>query len=281
MSAGRGPGGGRAIARYTPYELVFAGSRFETEAFPAIEQEALARGLDPLRYQEFTLIASVGAALQDLLPDDVPRDAIERYGEMLYHAFHFWRSGRVLYAFDEAVVRFWIETRPEVAARSARPPQPALYLQWPPNLFWATVSEGTPPEPVDGLFLVAHETPIEGRAIPQIEALLALGLRPGRPGFGTIPFRCGLDAAGVPADAEWMFRSELPGSQLAGIYALERLPEAVWLVEAALAHLESHPESVLRVAGAGPLEPRPAALKGPTGLDHFEVTMPADPAGAE
>jgi hypothetical protein len=271
---GRGLGAGvGGVARYTPYELVFAGSRFETEAFPAIEAEAKARGLDPLRYQEFTWIASVGAALQDLVPEDAPREGIERYGEILYHGFHFWRCGRVLYAFDDKVVRFWIETRPEVAGRSARPPGDALYLQWPRNLFWATVSEGTPPEPVDGFFLVAHEAAIDGRAIVQIEALMALGLRPGRAGFAAIPFRCGLDAAGVPADPEWMFRSELPGSELAGIYALERLPEAVRLVEAALAHLERHPASVRRVAGASAIEPGPAALKGPTGLDHFEVTL--------
>ncbi|MGH7545467.1 MAG: hypothetical protein ACREKI_04715 [Gemmatimonadota bacterium] len=260
-------------ARYTPYELGFAGTPFESQAFPAIEEEAKARGLDPLRREEFTLIASVGAALQDLVPDDSPPDRLDRYADLLYHAFHFWRAGRTTYAFDERVVRFWLEARPEVAGSAARPPRPALYLQWPRNLFWATVSEGTPPEPVDGFFLVARETAIEGRAFTQIAALMAVGLRPGRAGFATIPFRCGVDAAGVPLDAEWMFRSELPGSDLAGIYALERLPEAVRLVEAALWYVDRYPESVRRVSGATTVESGPAALQGPTGLDHFEVTL--------
>lgn len=259
-------------ARFTPYELAFAETVFEAKAFPAIAEESRARGLDALRRQEFPLIAAVGAALQDLAPEGVRPGDLDRYVDTLYQGYHFWRAGRVVYAFDETVVRGWVEARPDRSGERVRPPNPAFYLQWPRQLFWATVSEETPPEPVDGFFLVARETTLEGRTLTEVDALMAVGLRPGRAGFATIPFRYGLDPAGVTADAEWMFRSELPGSDLAGIYALTRLPEAVRLVEAAFAHLERHPDAVRRVEGAPDVGRGPEAVTGPTGLDHYVVT---------
>lgn len=263
--------------RFTPYELVFAGTRFETEAFPAFEEEFGARGLDPQRREEFALSGSVGAALQDLVPEDAPADQVDRYLDTLFHAFHFWRGGRRLYYFEEAVVRFWVEAKPEVGDGPSRALHPALYLQWPRNLFWATVSEGSPPEPADGFFAAAREAVHDGRRFTQVEVLMAVGMRPGRAGFGTIAFRCGLGPARVAADAGWMFRSELPGSELAGIYALERLPEAARLVETAFWYLACYPDSVRRVAGAKGVGRGPAAVKGPTGLDHWVVTL-APPA---
>lgn len=269
---------GTETGRYTPYELAFGGTEFEGTAFPAIAEESRARGLDPLRRDEFALVASAGAALQALAPEDVrPRD-LGRYLDTLYHGFHFWRAGRIVYVFDEAVVRFWVEARPAVAGGTARPPHPALYVQWPRNLFWATVSEETPPEPVDGFFLVARDAVAEGRTLTEIDALMAVGVRPGRAGFATIPFRYGLDPAGVTADAGWMFRSDLPGSELAAIYALERLPEAARLVEAAFWYVDRYPDAVRRLKGAAGVERGPAAVKGPTGLDHYVVTL-APPEG--
>ncbi len=76
-----------------------------------------------------------------------------------------------------------------------------------------------------------------------------------------------------------MFRSEMPGAQLAGIYSLERLPEAARLVETALWYLDRHPGSVRRAPGAKEVGTGPSAVQGPTGLDHWVVAL--DPgAGA-
>lgn len=261
------------IGRFTPYEIAFAGSRFETEVFPAVRAEFEQRGLDPLSREEFVLAGSVGAALRDLVPEEAAATALDRYVDVLFHTFHFWRHGRRVYCFDERVVRYWIETRPAVRGWAARAPHPALYLQWPRNLFWATVSEGTPPEPVDGFFIVARETEQGGRRFTAVDALMAAGLRPGRAGFGAVAFRCGLEPAGIPTDAPWLFRSELPGSDLAGIYALERLPEAVRLVEAAFWYLERHPQAVRPIPGAKEVLAGPEAVKGPTALDHLVVTL--------
>lgn len=266
--------------RFTPYELAFAGAHLEQQAFPAALEEFEKRGLDPLNREEFVLAASVGAALQDLVPEDAPANVLDRYVDILFHAFHFWRYGRRMYCFDEAVVRYWVETRPAVSGWAARAPHPALYLQWPRNLFWATVSEGAAPEPVDGFFVVTREAEQEGRRFTEVNALMAAGLRPGRAGFGTIAFRCGLEPAGIPAEAAWMFRSELPGSDLAGIYALERLPEAVRLVEAAFWYLERYPDHARAVPGSKEAAAGPAAMKGPTALDHLAVTLSSNDSGS-
>jgi hypothetical protein len=264
-----------AVGRFTPYELAFAGTEFEERAFPAIAEELETRGLDPARREEFGLAAAVGAALRDLVAPDAPPLAIEAYLATLFHAFHFWRAGRPVYCFEASVVRYWVEERPALEGWSCRAPHPALYLQWPRHLFWATVSEGQPPEPVDGFFLVAREAMYDGRGpFTEVEGLMAVGLRPGRAGFATIAFRCGLGPATVPADATWMFRSEMPGADLAGIYALERLPEAARLVEAALWTIERFPEALEVVPGAPDVRRGSAAVQGPTGLEHRVVRLP-------
>src|SRR5690606_40893602 len=73
-------------ARLTPYELAFADTPFEAEGFPAIREEAEARGVDDTTPERFLLLAEVGRLLREL---DAPGASLEPMGMLLFHSYHF------------------------------------------------------------------------------------------------------------------------------------------------------------------------------------------------
>lgn len=224
-----------SAARTTPYERVFGGERFAERDFPAIAAEAEEAGLDPARREEFALVARVGILLQDLAPEEAS-GRLDPYRETLFHAFHFWRAGRRVYDFDEALVRFLVESALDLGGGAVEPPHEALYVALPRNLFWAAVTD-RPPEPVEGMFVK--------RAVDElasVELLLVLGMREDRPGFST----AGLTVSPreqPAAGAEAPFRADIPGADLAGLYSLERTSEIVILLRRLLWYLKTHPEA--------------------------------------
>lgn len=226
-------------ARLTPYEWVFGAAGFETEAFPAIQEEAEARGADPSTPERFMMLGTVGDLLRELMPEPESggeaAEQLQRYGLLLYHGYHFWRFGRRLLTVETPLLRRLLDSGERVGAWELIPPHPAGYLQLPRHLVWSRVTESATPEPVDGLFwtMIGADDP-ELPPYPRLDLLLVLGLRPDRPGFSVVDV--GVELTGEPsghwADADARpggrdFENVLPGGELRELYAIITPTEAL------------------------------------------------------
>lgn len=227
-----------------PYDLVFSPSLFEEERFPGIAEEAEARGAAARDPDAFLMLASVGALLRALMPEDAaPRDVraemLRVYGRLLFHAWHYWREGKRTLALEEPEARALVEGEPATEEWRFAAPGPAGYLRLPRNLFWGRVEEGATPEAVDGLFWTLAP-PAEEADPGRLHLLLVLGLRPDRPGFGSIDVSGAADSRWVEADARpggEDFANVLPGGELEGLHALTTEAEALKLACLALGEL--------------------------------------------
>ena len=260
--------------RLTPYELVFAHEYFETDRFPAILDEVDAVGADTADPDQFLALSRSTNLLRELAPDEAGADLYGRYGALLYQAWHFWRFERKLLVLDTPVARHLVESFPEAGAWELTPPHAAGYLQLPRHLFWARVDESASPEPVDGFFwTMLGRDDVKVPPFERLEVLLVLGMRPGRPGFGTVPVSAELHGAplGHWADAEARpegedFSNILPGGELQDWYALVTELEVLKLVSRIFRYLALNPKAlgaVERVAsGAASAQPAlpPSAL---------------------
>lgn len=232
-----------AYARVTPYELTLPDEGYAEKRFPLIREEARSRGLDITAPEGFVMVAEVGAALREIRsPQDDPA-LIQEYGALLFHAFHFWEAGKPFFLLDGSVVRHLTEPELDMGDWQARVPGPAGYVQLPQHLLWARSSEELPPESLDGFFW----TSTGGE---QVTVLAAMGMRGDRPGLSIIP----LPTLPLIAVGEWAhmhvrdsgedFSSNLPGSELEGLYSIEAAGELVKLVGRFLWYLDSFPGTV-------------------------------------
>lgn len=245
---------GIEVARRTPYEAVFSAEGFDEEGFAAIEREARDSGADLDRREEFVRSNTVADLLGRLVPEGFETGALDRYLEILFHAYHFWRAGRPIYAFEETVVRALVEEPPDLGDWSLTLPHAAQYLELPKNLFWAGVTEG-PPEPVEGLFVrVDRET--------AVDLMVVLGMWPDRPGFSAATLVLPFDAP-LTIENAGAFRSPIPGADLAGLYSLGRGEEAVALLARLAWYIEVHPGLLREVEGS--------EEEGATSLPHRRV----------
>jgi len=240
--------GAAVTARLTPYELAFADTPYETEGFSAIREEVEARGADDATPEQFFLLGAVGRLLSDL---DATGAALEPAGMLLFHSYHFWREGKQLYVVEPELARALPRVTVPADAPSFGPPAPAGYVQLPRNLYWARVDEAAAPEPVDGFFWTMKRADVENAAAARLDVLLALGLRPGRPGFSVIPVgeplhgRSLLAWASAKARLEGQdFANVLPGGELGGLFAVTTPAEALKLFALVAWHVAQHPESV-------------------------------------
>lgn len=257
-------------SRLTPYEIAFAGQPFESDHFPTIQAEIEERGTAAADPNRFLLLGSVGRLLRDLLPEGSPPGAVAEYSKLLYQGYHSWRFGRHRYALDAPVARYLVETTPRVGDWKVIPPHPAGYLQLPANLFWATASPPQPPEPVDGFFwtMIGEEDPLDP-PYARLDALLALGVRAGRPGFTVVDVAAELadqppghwaDADARPGSPD--FENVLPGGEIEGLYALVTEAEALKLISLVFWYAAQHPEALLPEEGSGEEERFTIRLEG-------------------
>lgn len=257
------------VGRETPYERAFGERRFEEREFPAIQEEAGTRGLDPGDRDQFSLIGRTGLLLRELVPEGTPSGALETYLATLFHAFHFWRGGREMYAFEEEVVRELVEAPPALEGWDPELPAAAVYLELPRQLFWAAVAEeGMPPEPVEGIFVRARSGP-EPERLRRLQALMVLGMRPGRAGFSAVEIEAAPEDAGAGLGPD-AFRSDLPGAELAELYGLRERQEVVVLLLRLLWYVAERRSAVRRVEGGA--EPADDSQEGGgTVLRYYRV----------
>lgn len=238
-------------ARLTPYEIAFMDGDFESRVFPMIQEEAEGRREDPASRERFVFLGTGGDAIRDIIPPDAPPEMLEEYRALFYHAFNFWRFGRRLYVLDAAVARYLVEGAPRLEEWTFAAPFDSLYLQLPPNLFWASIGTDVPPEPVDGFFVTLSNgrDPLD---VPftDVQVLMVLGIHRLRAGFSVIPFDMEV-GAGIPPvwvepgrDRGSDFENVLPGGDIAGLYSILTTSEALKLVARVLWYVETHAEDV-------------------------------------
>ncbi|MFW5951550.1 MAG: hypothetical protein ACOCVZ_05485 [Gemmatimonadota bacterium] len=259
----------RTQERPDPYELVFGAESIDERLFPPIAEEADARRLPLDDPERFVFLSSVGKLLQAIAgtaPDEAgagppaqaapggptsdeeasrgeaeaSREAIRHYGRVLFHAFHHWRARKPTETLPEEKVRWLLDEVTTVGDWSLRPPAPAGYLRLPRNLVWAAPAANQRPEPADGFFWMLEEPDGEPA---RLHVLLALGVRPDRPGFSIVTTTGVLDdephwanARGRPEGGD--FETTLPGGELDGLYSIETAAELLKLVSRAFWELD-------------------------------------------
>jgi hypothetical protein len=153
---------------------------------------------------------------------------------------------------------------------AAAPPlgERSLYVQLPQHLVWMVGGESGAdhPESVDGFFL----TVARGR----IAVLLAVGLRPDRPGFTVVdlPIRPAGELSGWLDQAMRRdgpdFSSSMPGAELEGLVEIRMAGEAYKLVARVLVALETGE----RVPGPG-VEEVPPGGPPPSDLPFHRLQL--------
>lgn len=254
-------------ARLTPFELAFP----DPGSVRALSEALSARGADLWSPGTFLSLPPVASFVSGLAGEGAPTEAIHHYGLLAFHAVHFLGAGEPLYLLDSAVARELVETSPEGAPS---PPAPAGYLQLPQHLFWVDAPASGPPESLDGLFWTATGT---AAASADLHVLAVVGLRPDRPGFGTLA----LPEAPL-ADAQiWMttqvrkgaedYASALPGGDLDRLYSVETAGELLKLIARFFGYAAARPDALTEA------EPRPreAASPAPSELPYTLVRSAA------
>ncbi len=239
--------------RQDPYELVFGAESMDERLFPPIAEEAEAREQPLTDPDRFVFLSSVGKLLQAIAgsepyaggetPREEDREAVRQYGRLLFHAFHFWRGGKVRTEVGEERLRWLLDDVTTVGDWELRTPAAAGYLRLPRHLVWAAPAPDLPPEPVDGLFWM-HDRPDDDLA--RLHVLLTLGVRSDRAGFSVIPATGILDHERHWAEVEGRpdgtdFETTLPGGEMDRLYSIESAAEALKL--ASLAFWELDPAS--------------------------------------
>jgi hypothetical protein len=242
-------------ARLTPYEVAFPDPTRLDALAAAVDEEASRRSIDPTGLDAFLGLGAVGELLAELHGEETPRVALLEHGTLAFHALRLRRAGTPIYLLSTAAARRLVEAVPTAAPK---PVTSAGYLQLPQHLFWTSVA-GAAPESVDGAFWTVAEA--------RLHILPVTGMRPDRPGFGTLS----VPDAPIAHAADWLratvreggndYGSDLPGAQLDGLYAIRSVGEILKLMARFFAHVAERPATPGRapeVVAAG--APRPSAL---------------------
>lgn len=183
--------------RSHPYDLVFASPQFEDETFPAIREDAITHSVDVSDFERFSLLATAGELMRSLLPEGSSRTAYEQFRAIVFHAWHYWDSGKRTESISEASLRSCLFIAEE-AVRPSPTIAGAAYIQLPRNLIFVKLEDGAP-EAIDGFFVFGSKI------------LFVLGLVPNRPGFSVIEAE--LEEAPMDRDEGQSFENILPGGE--------------------------------------------------------------------
>lgn len=237
----------------TAYELFL--QPLEITTFPSIEAEASERGVETRRRDQFLLLGQVGATLREVVPDDAPPDALDEYGELLYHGFQFWAFGRRMYDFGPEITERLTAATFDVGDWLLAGP-PSCYLQFPYQRLWARVASEAPFEPVDGCFVVVDDTQPAPDAGAHLRIQLLLGVREDRPGVSLVSYRTDLHPKQAAAHASPTreegepFENVIPGGERKGYRTIATNSELEALVIRALCHLDRNSQMLTAEPGS-------------------------------
>ncbi len=169
--------------RLHPFELVF--SDYAGTFFPEIRAEAPegAMNLATVARLQSTqrLLRELGSS--DLAEEDA--GAVGEYLTLVFASYRYWEAEKPTLSIDKDKLIRAIQHPPR---QGPAVHHDACYLQFPERWVWATIGEGQPHEPLDGMFVVST------RPHTGITVVAILGLRPGREGFSQISVTAGADA---------------------------------------------------------------------------------------
>jgi hypothetical protein len=209
---------------------VFGHPAIEDGRFGEIAADLALRGAEADDPDTFALLDPVRALVGVLGPDEPGGPRGEEYralARLVYHAFLHWNAGKPVRALDRDAARALVAPGPVGAT-----PGPAGWVALPSTLFWARVQPSAAPEPVNGFFWATRGG--------ELQVLLVTGMRPDRPGFGTLDARAPFSDGGLAGDfpprpdgAE-PFANILPGGELDGLLSVVTPGEALTLAARAL-----------------------------------------------
>lgn len=171
------------MIRLHPFELVF--SDYAGTFFPEIRAEAPEGAMN---LATMARLQSTQRLLRELGSPDLAEEdagAVGEYLALVFASYRYWEAEKPTLSIDKDKL---------IRAIQHPPPQgpavhhDACYLQFPERWVWATIGEGQPHEPLDGMFVVST------RPHTGITVVAILGLRPGREGFSQITVTAGADA---------------------------------------------------------------------------------------
>ncbi|MDH3270467.1 MAG: hypothetical protein OEN56_04000 [Gemmatimonadota bacterium] len=247
-----------AYARTTPYELAFPEQGRAGPLAEAVRIEGAARGVDPETLDGFMTLGAVETFVRSLADSEHDPAALRRFGPLAFHGVRFHEADQPVFLVSTHVARYLVEGAP---SGQPRPNPSAGYLQLPQHLFW-TAAAGDAPESIDGIFWCASRARV-------LHTLVVTGVRPDRPGLGIVP----LPAAPIEDASTWLeldareeggdFSTDLPGSDIDGLYGVETPGEVFMLLARFFAYVESAPHATQRFQPPADLDregPRASAL---------------------
>lgn len=256
-----------SYARFTPYELAFPTLDRLVELIVRIEEEANNQGVDLSDLNTFLAMGTVDAFVREIQGSNAPPKTVHQYITLVFHAVHFHQAGCPIYLLSENVTRDLVKNH---QGGQPTPPESSGYMQLPQHLLWISDVDSSAPESIDGIFWVlsSHET---------LHSLLIAGLRPERPGFTIVP----VPEAPVSDASSWVgavvrngmddFSSQLPGSELDQLHALETSGEVLKLLARFFAYVSSVQDisKMVNPRASDQMDPAPSALP------YFRVTQNA------
>jgi hypothetical protein len=260
-------------ARLTPFERTLPDPAFPARHFDALRAEAHERGVTLTDPGVFAMLTAALAALEELKVEGEGDDeVVTRLAAVLFHAFHHHRAGKPLLLLRAAVVRYLVETNPAGLNRGKGGLPPCAYVQLPQHLIWTRAEADERPRSLDGFFWTM---PGDGT----VHLLAVAGLLEERPGFTVIPLPgvpisdTGLWAgADMRSGDEADFSTDLPGSELEGLYEVRTAGELLKLGARLDAYLGRFPDAT-RVAEPAPESPENESAPRPSALVHSIVTL--------
>lgn len=215
-----------ATLRTPPFLRIFPDDAARDATLDGIAREVEERGMGDDDPGAFTLLARTRQALSELREPGEGDDGGHTHGILLFHAFHLRNAGETHFLVTVPVCRWAVEGTGGGAREGDGLPD-AAYVQLPQHLFWVRESLAERPLSLDGFFWTMRG-----------DALHLLGVVDAQPGTGGIRV---LPLPAVPwAEREvWMaetmrdggddFRSEIPGSEIEGLYEIRTAGELLKL----------------------------------------------------
>ncbi|MDH5804697.1 MAG: hypothetical protein OEZ54_05875 [Gemmatimonadota bacterium] len=162
------------MSRLHPFDWLFR--EFAESEFPDVKK-SIATPTPTLA--DFIRSPKVEELLKQIQPPDGAVDPTEvhEYLALLYSIYRFWDAGETTATLERETLEPALDNP---ADSPPALPVSAMYIQLPPSWFWTRITDETPFEPVDGIFLSVGGTNTE------FTAVAVLGLREERQGFSQV-----------------------------------------------------------------------------------------------
>lgn len=202
--------------RATPFDLVF--DVIARDRFPEVRASLESNAADPANRDAFLLDRHVVQVLREIVPDEGVGEAVDQHVALLHNAYLFWHGGQRISRLSREETVALLEHQPADGHTQAFP---TVYVQFPERTLWAQINEGSPHEPLDGVFV----TPVG----EQFRVLGVFGMHPDRIGFSVAEVSGARLNQDKRENGTALFAPLLPGGAAANLYSVDGASELVEL----------------------------------------------------